>query len=83
MDVLCTSKIKIRSQILEYGFINDHLSYPNQDQDAKSQSETTSVLQSPKSGLKGHGCSLHLQNENRESQLGTWVYQRQVTISKS
>ena len=36
-----------------------------------------------KLGLKGHGWSLHLQNEDREPQFGSWVYQRPVTISKS
>ena len=57
--------------------------YPNQYQDAKPQSGTPSVLQSPKSGLKGHGCSLHLQNQDREPKFGSWVYQRPVTIFKS
>ena len=27
---------------------------------------TSSILQSPKSGIKGHKCSLHLQNQERE-----------------
>ena len=35
MDVLCTFKIKIESQNLEYRCIKDHQPYPNQDQDAK------------------------------------------------
>merc|ERR1711954_627509 len=55
----------------------------SQDQDAKTQSGTSSILQSPKSGLKGHGCSLHLQNKDGEPKFGTWVHQRPVTISKS
>ena len=83
MGVLCTFKIKIESQNLEYGYTKDQWPYPNQYQDAKPQSGTSSVLQSPKSGLKGHGCSLHLQNQDREPKFGTWVYQRPVTISKS
>ena len=46
--------------------------YPNQYQDAKPQSGTSSILQSPKWGLKGHGCSLHLQNQDREPKFGIW-----------
>ena len=51
----------------------------NQDQDAKTQSRMSSVLQSPKSGLKGHGCPLHLQNQGRELKFRTSVYQGQMT----
>ena len=83
MDVLCTFKIKIESQNLEYGCTKDQWPYPKQYKDAKPQSGTSSVLQSPKWGLKGHGCSLHLQNQDRESKFGSLVYQRPVTISKS
>merc|ERR1712082_51714 len=64
------------------GCVKDQLPYPNQDEDSKPQSGTSSVLQSPKSGLKGHGCSLHLQNQDREPKFGSYVYQRPVTISK-
>merc|ERR1711954_96280 len=56
---------------------------PIRDQDAQPQSRTPSPHQSAKSGLKGHGCSLHLQNQDREPKFGSWVYQRPVTISKS
>ena len=63
MDVLCTFKIKTESQNLDHGCIKDKWPYLNQDQDAKPQSGTSSVLQSPKQWLKGHGCSLHLQNQ--------------------
>ena len=59
------------------------LTYPNHDQDAKLQSGTSSILQSPKWGLKGHLCSLHLQNQDREPKFRAWVYQRPVTISES
>ena len=83
MDVLCTFKIKIESQNSDHGCIKDQWPYPNQDQDSKPQSGTSSVLQSPKWGLKGHGCSLHLQNRDREPKFESWVYQRPVTISKS
>ena len=64
MNVLCTFKIKIEGQNSNHGCIKDQLPYPNQVQDAKPQWGTCSVLPSPKWGLKGHGCSLHLQNKN-------------------
>ena len=83
MHVLCTFKIKLDSQNLHHGCIKDQWQYPNEDQDAKPQSGTSSVLQSPKSGLKGHACSLHLQNQDREPKFRSWMYQRPVTISKS
>merc|ERR1711954_65704 len=66
MDVLCTFKIKIEIQNLDHGCIKDQLPYTKQDQDAKLQSGTSSILQSPKSGHKGHGCSLNLQSQERE-----------------
>ena len=39
--------------------------------------------QKPQSGLKGHGCSLHFQNQDRELKFGIWFYLRPVTISKA
>ena len=51
------------NQNLYHGFIIDHWPYPNQYKDAKPQSGTHSPHLSPKSGLKGHGCSLHQQSE--------------------
>merc|ERR1712082_309080 len=69
MDVLCTFKIKIESWNSNQGHIKDQGPYRNQDQDAKPQLGTSSVFQSPKSGLKKHGCSLHLQNQAREPKL--------------
>ena len=83
MHVLCTFKIKIESQNLEHGYIRDPWTYLNQDQDAKPQSGVSGVLQRSKSGLRGHRCSLHLQNTDREQKFWTWLYERQVTISKS
>ena len=56
IDVLCTFKIKIETQNLEQRCITDQWPYPNQDKDVKSQSGTSSILQSPKSGLQGHAC---------------------------
>ena len=83
MDALCTFKIRIESQNSDHWYIKDQGPYRNWDQDAKLQSGTSSVLQSPKWGLKGHGCSLLFQNQDREPKFGIWVYQRPVTISKS
>ena len=45
--------------------IKDQSPSQNQDQDPKHQSGTSHNLQGPQSGLKGHGCSLHLQNQDR------------------
>ena len=77
-----TYRTQIESQNSDHWCIKDQWPYYNQYQDAKSQSGTSSVLQSPKSGLKGHGCSLHLQNQNRILKFGTRVYQRPVPMSK-
>ena len=77
------SKSRKRDKILRMGFIKDQLPYPNQDQHPKPQSDTSSILQSFTSGLKGHERSQHLQNKDREPKFVTWVYQRPVTISKS
>ena len=81
-DVLCTLKFRIESQNLDHGCIKDQWPYPNHNQDAKPQSASASILQSPKWGLKGPQCSLHLQNHNRKPKLESWVHQRPVTISK-
>ena len=83
MDDLCTFKIKIESPNLNHWYNKDHWLYQNQNQDANSKSGTSSILQSSKWGLKGHGCSLQLQNQDKEPIFGLWVYQRQVTICKS
>ena len=66
MDDLCTFKTKIETQNLKHWCVKAQRPYPNQYQDSKPQLETSSVLQSPKSLLKGHGCSLHLQNQDKE-----------------
>ena len=60
MDVSCTFKVKIESQNLDNWYMKDQIPYQDQDQDAKPQSGMSCVLQSPKSGLEEHGCSLHL-----------------------
>ena len=64
-NVLCTFKIQIESQYSELWCIKDYWPYINQDQDAKPQSGTSSVLHCPKSWLEWHKCSLHLQNQER------------------
>ena len=79
-DCLCIFQNKIASQNSYHGWIKDQWPYPNPNQDAKPQSGTSSVLQSPKWRLKGHGCSLHLQNQDREPKFIIWVYQRLMTI---
>ena len=83
MDVLWTSKIKIGSQNLKHWCMKDQRLYQNQDQDSKPQSGTSSVRKSPKWGLKGYGCSLHLQIkiESQNSEHGCikdqWPHQNQ------
>ena len=81
--VLCTFKIKIESKNLYHRSIKDKSPYPYQDQNAEPQSGSSSILQSLKLGLKEHGCSLHLQNQDIEPKFRTWVHQRPVTIYKS
>ena len=81
--VLCTIKIRIDCQNLDHECSKDSWPYTNQDKDAKPKSGTSMVLQIPKSGLKGHGSSLHLQNQDREPKFGKSVYKRLVTTSKS
>ena len=80
MDALYTFNFKIGSQSLDHMCIKDQWTYPNQDQDAQTKSGASSVLHGPKWGLKGYGCSLHLQNQDREHEFGAWVYQRPVNI---
>ena len=96
INVLCIFKIKIKSHNLDhgciktkiesqnsaYGCIRDQWPYPNQDQDTSTTSGTYKVLQSSKWELNGHGCSLHLQYQNRDSKFGILVYQIQVTIAR-
>ena len=38
---------------------------------------------SSKSRFEGHGCSLHLQNQDREPKFGIWVNQRSVNMFNS
>ena len=82
MDVLCTFKINLDSQNLDLGTIIGQGSCPNHNHDAKSQSETSSILQSPKLGLKDHEFSLHHKNPDGGPKFRFMVYQRPLTISK-
>ena len=79
MDVLCNFKLKMGSQNSRYWGTKDQWPYPNQYQDAKPKSGTFSPHQSPKSGLKGHGCSLLIQNQDREKECinNYWPYTNQ------
>ena len=76
-------KFKIQSPNLDNGCIKDQWSYQNQDQDATPPSGASSIVQSPKWGLKRHGSSLYLHNQDREPKFGSFVYQRQITMYKS
>ena len=69
---LCTFNIKIESINLEHGCIKNQWPYPNQDQDLKPQSGTSSPYQSLKLGLRGYEHSLRLQNqmESQDSESG-------------
>ena len=73
MDVLCTFKIKVGSQDSEHVWIKDQWPFQSHNEDAKLQSGPSSTIQSSKSGIKGNGCSLHLQNQDREPKFGTYV----------
>ena len=65
MDVLCTFNIRMESQNLFHGYFKDQWPYQNHDQDAKPQPGTDRVIQMSKSYLRGYGCSLHPQNQDR------------------
>ena len=69
MDVLCTFKIKIDNMNLDHEYIKDHQPCPNQDQDAKPKSGNSSPHKTPYQTHERHGCSLHLQNQDREPKL--------------
>ena len=52
MDVPYTFKIKKESQSLNEWCIKDQWPHPNQDQDTKSQSKASSIMQYPNQDLK-------------------------------
>ena len=49
MEVLCTFRTKIESQNLDHGYMKEQWPYLNQDQDAKPQLGSSSILRSLKS----------------------------------
>ena len=57
MDVLCIFKIKLVSSNSELMCPKAQQLYANQEKYVKPHSGTSSVIQIPKSGLKGYGCS--------------------------
>ena len=84
IDIHCTYKFKIKSKNLEHGWTKDQWPCQNQDLDAKPQSGTSSVLQSPPSqDFRGTDCLCTLKNQDKEPKFRTWVTQRRVTIFKS
>ena len=49
----------------------------NHDKDDNPQSETSRIHQSPKSGLTGHGCSMHLQINIKSRKFKPWYVKDQ------
>ena len=88
MNVLFTFKIKIESQNLDHWCIKNLWPYPNQDQDIKSLPGTSSILQSLKWGLKGHGSfwtfktKIESQNSAHEYIKVHWPYPNQDQYAK-
>ena len=80
MHVFCTFKIKIDSQNSDYGCVKDQLPYSNQDQDAKPQSGTSSILQILKCGLNPVWLNLtsrHLVRGVKGHFFAVWLYDYQ------
>ena len=83
MDVLCTFRIKIESQNLDQGCTKDQWQYQNQDPDAKPQSGTSRVLQSPYQDLKDMDvlCTFKIKIESQNSEYvcakDHWPYPNQ------
>ena len=82
IDVLYTFKIKTEPKFRIWMYQRPETISKSTSR-CQIQWETSSVLQSPKSGHKEHGYSLHRINKDRESKVGSRVYQRPVTIYKS
>ena len=77
MDVLCTFKIMIKSLNSDQGYIKNQWPYPNQESSQEPPGFWSRIL-----GLKGCGSSLHLQNQERDTEFETMLFQRPMTISK-
>ena len=71
MDVRCTFKIKLENQNLDHGCIKEQWPYPNQDQDAKPQSETN-VLQTLNQYFKNMKvlCTIKIKIESQNLEQG-------------
>ena len=52
IDVLCTFKIKVKSQNLDHGCIKEQWPYPNEDKDAKPKHEPPAFFRYPNQDLK-------------------------------
>ena len=72
MEVLVTFKIQIEKQNSEHGYSKDQCQYPYQDQDAKTQSGTSSSLQPPNEDLKDIDvlCTFKIKIENQNLNQG-------------
>ena len=77
MEVFCNFKIKIESQIriMVVAKNRDHIQIkiqmPNPSQEPSASSKA------PNEDLKGHGCSLHLLNQDREQKFKSWCIKHQ------
>ena len=88
MDVLCTFKIKIESQNSEYLWTKNQWPYQNQYQNAKPQSGTSRVLQSPNTDFEDMNvlCTSKIkiksQNFEHTSIKYQWPYFSQDQVAK-
>ena len=65
--VFALSKLSYRAKIQSISVLKDPRLYLKQHQDSIHLLVTSSVLQGPKAGLKGHGYSLNLQNQESQN----------------
>ena len=72
MDVLCTFKIKTEGQNSDDGCLKDQWQYPNQDQHAKHQSVTSSILQISRWGIPVR--NLQCPQKPQIRTLRTWMF---------
>merc|ERR1711954_402672 len=74
----CMSSLSLTETVLK-----SILAFTNLSKMKISEKIQARILNLPKSGLEGQGCSSHLQNQDREPKLRIWLYNKQGTISKS
>ena len=83
MDVLCTFKIKIQCQNLDYGYIKDQWPYSNQYQDAKHGQSPPASSKAPNEDLKDADvlCTCKIKAGSQNLDLGCikdqWPYPSQ------